>query len=241
MSRPSRGVVARRREGGAGCGTRERGQRKATSPGGGGEPSRGTKTAGRSDRSVEGVKPECRVARREDADARVMGVQGPGDPGPPVKNGPVWRNPGHAPSRRATPLIWGRQKETGKPRARPNPGPTKLGCLTIGYVFLRSPPRKRGPGVKIAAGKSGSPLSRGRAVEIFAVVPGERDPGPFQRRYSLRSRICRAPRARYSSLATSTSLARSCFTASGTGTPVSVSPFVPPQAGTQAFRQRVRP
>src|SRR5262249_13020926 len=58
MSRPSRGVVARRREGGAGCGTRERGQRKATSPGGGGEPSRGTKTAGRSDRSVEGVKPE---------------------------------------------------------------------------------------------------------------------------------------------------------------------------------------
>src|SRR5215813_2067971 len=48
----------RRREGGAGCGTRERGQRKATSPGGGGEPSRGTKAAGRSDRSVEGVKPE---------------------------------------------------------------------------------------------------------------------------------------------------------------------------------------
>src|SRR5262249_26355328 len=55
---PSRGAVMRRREGGAGCGTRERGQRKATSPGGGGEPSRGTKTAGRSDRSVEGVKPE---------------------------------------------------------------------------------------------------------------------------------------------------------------------------------------
>src|SRR5262249_35080494 len=58
MSRPSRGAVMRRREGGAGCGTRGRGQRKATSPGGGGEPSRGTKTAGRSDRSVEGVKPE---------------------------------------------------------------------------------------------------------------------------------------------------------------------------------------
>src|SRR5262249_31359998 len=57
-SRPSRGALMRRREGGAGCGTRERGQRKATSPGGGGEPSRGTKTAGRSDRSVEGVKPE---------------------------------------------------------------------------------------------------------------------------------------------------------------------------------------
>ena len=54
----------RRREGGAGRGTRERGQRKATSPGGGGEPSRGTKTAGRSDRSVEGVSRSYRVARR---------------------------------------------------------------------------------------------------------------------------------------------------------------------------------
>ena len=36
------------------------------SPGGGGEPSRGTKTAGRSDRTVEGVKPEMpRGAPRE--------------------------------------------------------------------------------------------------------------------------------------------------------------------------------
>src|SRR5262249_18749573 len=64
----SRGVVKVGRDGG----TRERDQRKATSPGGGAEPSRGTKTAGRSgktagrsdktagrsDRSVEGVEPE---------------------------------------------------------------------------------------------------------------------------------------------------------------------------------------
>jgi len=46
------------RDGGAGCGTRERDATHVTSPGGGGEPSRGTKTAGRSDRTVEGVKPE---------------------------------------------------------------------------------------------------------------------------------------------------------------------------------------
>src|SRR5262249_61653718 len=47
--------------------------------------------------------------------------QGPGVPGPPVKNGPVWRNPGHAPSRRATPLM-GRQKRDGQP-----PSPAEAG------------------------------------------------------------------------------------------------------------------
>src|SRR5262245_51463945 len=111
----------RRREGGTGCGTRERGQRKATSPGGGGEPSRGTKTAGRSDRSVEGVKPEMpRGApswRGASADA-----PGPGDPGPPgVIVRAVRRNPDNASSRRVTPLM-GKEKETGLPRARPKGG-----------------------------------------------------------------------------------------------------------------------
>src|SRR5499433_1846179 len=47
---------------------------------------------------------------------------------------------------RATPPHFGgREKETGKPQARPNLGPLKLGCFTIESVFLRSPPRKRGP------------------------------------------------------------------------------------------------
>src|SRR5215813_9270141 len=45
-SRPSRGVVARRREGGAGCGTRERGKRKPRPRAALGKPPRGTKTAG---------------------------------------------------------------------------------------------------------------------------------------------------------------------------------------------------
>src|SRR5262249_1586286 len=47
--------------------------------------------------------------------------QGPGVPGPPVKNGPVWRNPDHAPSRRATPLM-GRKKRDGQ-----TPSPTEAG------------------------------------------------------------------------------------------------------------------
>ena len=46
MSRPSRGVVARRREGGAGCGTRERGEREPRPRAALGKPPRGTKTAG---------------------------------------------------------------------------------------------------------------------------------------------------------------------------------------------------
>src|SRR5262244_1022249 len=46
MSRPSRGAVMRRREGGAGCGTRERGKRKPRSRAALGKPPRGTKTAG---------------------------------------------------------------------------------------------------------------------------------------------------------------------------------------------------
>src|SRR5262245_28493268 len=51
-----------------------------------GKPPRGTKTAGSVRLAVNAKAERCRVARREDADARVMGVQGPGVPGPPVKN-----------------------------------------------------------------------------------------------------------------------------------------------------------
>src|SRR5262249_29783256 len=84
--------------------------------------SRGTKTAGRSDRSVEGVKPEMpRGApswRGASADA-----PGPGDPGPPgVIVRAVRRNPDNASSRRVTPLMSRGRKETGLPRARPKGG-----------------------------------------------------------------------------------------------------------------------
>src|SRR5215510_12285669 len=94
-----------------------------TSPGGGGEPSRGTKTAGRSDRTVEGVKPELpRGApswRGASADA-----PGSGDPGPPgVIVRAVRRNPDNTSSRRVTPLIARGGKETGPPHARPSLGP----------------------------------------------------------------------------------------------------------------------
>src|SRR5262249_4547062 len=54
--------------------------------------------------------------------------------GPARAIGPVWRNPGHAPSRRATPLIGGRERETGEPHARANPGTRSLGSFTIEYV-----------------------------------------------------------------------------------------------------------
>src|SRR5215467_8326896 len=108
----------RRREGGAGCGTRERGKRKPRSRAALGKPPRGTKTAGsvRLAVNAKAVMPRGAPGGR----GRTRHVrQGPGVPGPPVKNGPVWRNPGHAPSRRATPLILGKDKETGPPRARP--------------------------------------------------------------------------------------------------------------------------
>src|SRR5215510_16497971 len=90
-----------------------------TSPGGGGEPSRGTKTAGRSDRTVEGVKPEMpRDApswRGASADA-----PGSGDPGPPgMIVRAVRRNPDSASSRRVTPLVL----RGGKRRAHPAPDP----------------------------------------------------------------------------------------------------------------------
>src|SRR5262249_60509578 len=66
------------------------------------------------------------------------------------------------------PLTFGGTgKETGQPQARPNLGPLKLGCLTDESVFLRSPPRKRGPRAKLAGGKTGSPPSRGRQLRAM--------------------------------------------------------------------------
>src|SRR5262249_15331782 len=98
----------------------------------------------RSDRSVEGVKPEMpRGAPGRRGRTRHV-CQGPGDPGPPVKNGPVWRNPGHAPSRRATPLIGGTEKETGRPQARPNPGTRSLGCLASEWSAATLPSPRDG-------------------------------------------------------------------------------------------------
>src|SRR5262245_46278226 len=142
-----------------------------TSPGGGGEPSRGTKTAGRSDRSVEGVKPEMpRGApswRGASADA-----PGPGDPGPPgVIVRAVRRNPDNASSRRVIPLVLRGRKETGPPRARPKGGAsialalhsyTQERCAREDAVPTpRSSPRKWGP--SLSPGKRGPvpPLARG--------------------------------------------------------------------------------
>ena len=76
----------RRREGGAGCGTRERGKRKPRPRAALGKPPRGTKTAGsvRLAVNAKAVDAAWRVERR----GRTRHVrQGPGDPGPPKQSG----------------------------------------------------------------------------------------------------------------------------------------------------------
>src|SRR5215470_15350600 len=97
-------------------------QTQATSPGGGGEPSRGTKTAGRSDRSVEGVKPECRVARREDAGARVMCARVPAFRARPSDRAGLAKSRPCAFSARHSP-HWGKGKGDGQ-----TPSPSKPGA-----------------------------------------------------------------------------------------------------------------
>src|SRR5215470_3255882 len=67
---------------------------------------------------------------------------------------------------RATSPRLGERKRDGQPQARPNLGPMNLACLTDESVFLRSPPRRRGPREKLAGSKTGSPPSRGRTVEM---------------------------------------------------------------------------
>ena len=76
----------RRREGGAGCGTRERGKRKPRSRAALGKPPRGTKTAGsvRLAVNAKAVMPRGAPGRR----GRTRHVrQGPGVPGPPEQSG----------------------------------------------------------------------------------------------------------------------------------------------------------
>src|SRR5262249_43086977 len=131
------------RDGGAGCGTRERDATHVTSPGGGGEPSRGTKTAGRSDRTVEGVKPEMpRGAgswRGASADA-----PGPGDPGPPgMIVRAVRRNSDNASSRRVTPLVRGEAKERNDGRT-PAPKQTTGASVILAFACLypATPPQQ---------------------------------------------------------------------------------------------------
>src|SRR5215813_7544972 len=67
-----------------------------------------------------------------------MGVQGPGVPGPPVKNrAGLAKSRPCAFSARHSPHL-GEGKETGRPQARPKLGPTTHDCLTIEYVSTLS-------------------------------------------------------------------------------------------------------
>ena len=117
MSCPSRGVVARRREGGAGCGTRERGKRKPRPRAALGKPPRGTKTAGSVRLAVNAKAVMPRGASRGRGRTRHV-RQGPGVPGPPVRSG----RSGEIQAMRllGAPLpSLGRRKRDGLSRARP--------------------------------------------------------------------------------------------------------------------------
>src|SRR5262245_12328034 len=123
----------RRREGGAGCGTRERGKRKPRPRAALGKPPRGTKTAGsvRLAVNAKAVMPRGALGRR--------GRTRYGRPGS-RRSGPAReKRAGLAKSRpcafsaRHSPHFEGKEKETGKPQARANLGPLKLGYLTIEY------------------------------------------------------------------------------------------------------------
>jgi len=81
--------------------------------------------------TAENAKAErCRVARREDAGARVMCARDPAFRARPsdraglAKSRPCAFSACHSPH-------GDKEKETGEPQARPNLGPTKLGCLAI--------------------------------------------------------------------------------------------------------------
>src|SRR5215472_15685350 len=106
------------RDGGAGCGTRERGKRKPRPRAVLGKPPRGTKTAGSVRLAVNAKAVMPRGASR-DAGARVMCARDPVFR-PAREKRAVRRNPDNAPSRRATSLVSREGKETGRPQARPN-------------------------------------------------------------------------------------------------------------------------
>src|SRR5262245_57083941 len=119
-SRPPRGAVMRRRESGAGCGTRERGKRKPRPRAALGKPPRGTKTAGsvRLAVNAKAVMPRGASGRR----GRTRHVrQGPGDPGPPVKSGRPAKSGQRAFSARHSPHVEGKERD-GLSRARPKSG-----------------------------------------------------------------------------------------------------------------------
>src|SRR5262249_2225921 len=64
--------------------------------------------------------------------------------GPARENGPVWRNPGHAPSRRATPLMGGRRKRRADPKPDQARGRDRLAVWQVngpqGGLAKRNPP-----------------------------------------------------------------------------------------------------
>src|SRR5262249_48699977 len=110
----------RRREGGAGCGTRERGKRKPRPRAALGKPPRGTRDRGpvRLAVNAKAVMPRGAPGRR----GRTRHVpQGPGGPGPPEQSG---RSGESQPMRLlGAPLpAWGREKRDGLSRARPKSG-----------------------------------------------------------------------------------------------------------------------
>src|SRR5215475_544985 len=120
-SRPPRGIIMRCREGGAGCGTRERDATHVTSPGGTREASPRHKDRGPVRLAVNAKAERCRVARREDADARVMCVRVPAFWARPFKRAGLAKSRPCAFSARHSPHL-GEGKETGPPRARPKSG-----------------------------------------------------------------------------------------------------------------------
>src|SRR5262245_20793459 len=130
-------AIMRRHEGGAGCGTRERGQCEtpATTPGDQPEQSlpgyygpAGPAVVN----AISGAMPRGALLGRWIA-SRMM------RPGPmrvvrPVRPGPLWRNPGHA-LLGAPPLAFGGRKKSGR-RANPRAQAKQQGPMTLAYEHV---------------------------------------------------------------------------------------------------------
>src|SRR5262250_828113 len=93
-----------------------------------GKPPRGTMDRGLGPTAENAKAERCRVARREDADARVMCVRVPAIRARPSDRAGLAKSRPCAFSARHSP-HGGKEKETGKPQARPKLGPMKLGCF----------------------------------------------------------------------------------------------------------------
>src|SRR5262249_44680849 len=199
QSRPSRGVVARRREGGAGCGTRERGQRKPRPRAASGSPP-GAQRLPAAVRLAVNAKavmprgaPHGETHRYSASDPQATGH--PGAIREDLRVIQVTRRFG-APF----PSLGGRKTggTTGEPlRLHKNRGRFRLRCLTIEYVSTLSvrPRESGGPGqaprrqdwVPACAGASGQrrsfkprPLTRpgGGGGEPGTGASGARGAGP---------------------------------------------------------------